>query len=68
MPRDRRPRVAAVDLPDGIEEIGARLEASAAQLKPHGLDVEVAHLGELEYRDQKVWLRGEPWTASTGSS
>jgi hypothetical protein len=60
VPRDRRPRVAAVDLPDAIAQIGPQLQASADQLSQHGLDVLVAHLGELEYRDQKVWLHGEP--------
>ncbi|WP_412538111.1 hypothetical protein R8Z50_19850 [Longispora sp. K20-0274] len=60
VPAGRRPLVAAVDWPASFAGLEERLKASAAAMAPFGVDVEPCHLGMLDIRDGRVWLRGRP--------
>jgi hypothetical protein len=58
VPAGRRPVVAAVDLPEVFAELEPQLRLSAVALAPLGLDVVPAHLGQLRFKDGRVWLDG----------
>jgi hypothetical protein len=59
-PAGSRPRVAAIDWPESFVTLEPELHNSAAQLAEFGQEFIPGHLGQLEFRDGKVWLHGAP--------
>lgn len=59
-PSGSRPRVAAVDWPESFVTLEPELHNSAALLAEFGQEFIPCHLGQLEFRDRKVWLGGAP--------
>lgn len=60
VPTGHRPLVAAADWPASFPEWEAQLWASAAALKPFGIDAIPCHLGQLRARDGRIWLDDRP--------
>jgi hypothetical protein len=52
--------VAAVDWPPAVDEFGAVLWTSAAEVAKMGINLVPCHLGHLSMHDHRVWLDGRP--------
>jgi len=57
---DARPRVAVVDWPESFATLAPLLRYSAGQLAGLGYEFLPCHLGQVEFRDHRVWLDGRP--------
>ena len=55
-----RPMMVMTDWPSSYQELGPYIDLYAARLSELGLDVCGAHIGQLEVRDGRVWLRDRP--------
>jgi len=60
IPAGSRPLVAAADWPESFPSIESLLTYSATYLSSFGMDVIACHLGQLSFRDGRVWLDGRP--------
>jgi hypothetical protein len=54
------PMVALTDWPSSYESMEPHMRQFAARQRELGLDTHVCHIGELEVRDGRVWLRDMP--------
>lgn len=57
---DSRPRLVMTDWPSSYEKLAPYIDVYSARLSEMGLDACGAHIGHLEVRDGRVWLRDRP--------
>jgi hypothetical protein len=58
VPDGARPLIAVTDRPGSFATLERQLRHSAAGLARYGLEAVACHLGQLDVRDQRVWLGG----------
>ncbi len=57
---DSRPTMVMTDWPSSYQNLAPYIDVYSARLSELGLDACGAHIGQLEVRDGRVWLRNRP--------
>jgi hypothetical protein len=61
VPAGARPMIAVTDWPTSYHKhLGTYMGKLAVRWRQYGLDAEACHIGELQARGDRIWLRGRP--------